>query len=197
MESLIAAIMLDREARSVTLDDDPNHGRAREPLLKILHMFRSMNLSTESGVIREIDMILLTDRGLGQESFNAPSVFSFFLSEYQPVGPVMEKGLVAPETQLFDAPKLISFVNGMFSLPHFGLADCQWWQGFGINTARYFIPDYPDGGEFECDAAASNNPGVPLRLRYTPPSWGGPTNVNNAPTSKVIDDIDLLLTGGR
>eukprot|EP00804_Cyclotella_cryptica_P011127 CCRYP_019061-RA/>CCRYP_019061-RA protein AED:0.09 eAED:0.09 QI:216/1/1/1/0.83/0.69/13/1964/1704 len=103
MEALVAAIMLDREARSVTLDDDPNHGRAREPLLKILHMFRSMNLSTKSGVIREIDMIYLTDRGLGQESFYAPSVFSFFLSEYQPVGPVMEKGLVAPETQLFDS----------------------------------------------------------------------------------------------
>lgn len=36
----IAAIMLDSEARSSTLDDDGNHGRAREPLLKIMHMVR-------------------------------------------------------------------------------------------------------------------------------------------------------------
>ena len=197
MEALVAAIMLDREARSITLDDDSNHGRAREPLLKVLHMFRSMDLSTISGAMREIDMIYLTERGLGQESFNAPSVFSFFLSEYQPVGPVLDKGLVAPETQLFDAPKLISFVNGLFSLPQFGLTDCQWWQGFGDSRARWYITDYPDGGKFGCNAAQLNNPGVPLRLRYTPPSWGGATNVNNAPVSDVIDDIDLLLTGGR
>jgi cullin-associated NEDD8-dissociated protein 1 len=78
MEALVAAIMLDREARSITLDDDSNHGRAREPLLKVLHMFRSMDLSTISGAMREIDMIYLTERGLGQESFNAPSVFSSF-----------------------------------------------------------------------------------------------------------------------
>jgi len=127
MEACVAAILLDREARSATLDDDAIHGRAREPLLKVMHMLRSMELSTESGAIREVDMIFLTERGLGQESFNAPSVFSFFLSEYQPVGPALNKGVVAPETQLFDAPKLISFMNSLFSLPAFGLTDCQWW----------------------------------------------------------------------
>lgn len=141
MEACIAAILLDSEARSSTLDDDAIHGRAREPLLKIMHMFRSMNLSTESDTKREIDMIFLTSRGIGQESFNAPSVFSFFLSEYQPVGPALNKGVVAPETQLFDAPKLISFMNGIFSLPDFGLNDCQWWQGFGHDRVRrmYFL----------------------------------------------------------
>ena len=30
-----AAILLDREARSVTLDMDPIHGQLREPLLKV------------------------------------------------------------------------------------------------------------------------------------------------------------------
>lgn len=129
---MIAAVVLDREARSTTLDDDSNHGRAREPLLEVFHLSRSMKLSTESGAVREIDMIYLKDHGLGQESFNAPSVFSFFLSEYQPVGPVMSKGLVAGETQLFDAPKLINYVNGVFSLAQFGLTDCEGWKdGFG------------------------------------------------------------------
>jgi len=197
MEACIAAILLDSEARSSTLDDDAIHGRAREPLLKIMHMFRSMNLSTESDTKREIDMIFLTSRGIGQESFNAPSVFSFFLSEYQPVGPALNKGVVAPETQLFDAPKLISFMNGIFSLPEFGLNDCQWWQGFGHDRARYWIPDYPDGGSFDCNAAENEQPGVPLRLRWKPPSWGGDTNINGAPTSQIIDEMDLLLTGGR
>ncbi|KAL7541734.1 hypothetical protein ACHAXR_011178 [Thalassiosira sp. AJA248-18] len=195
MGATIAAIMLDGEARSSTLDDDSNHGRAREPLLKIMHLFRSMKLSTESGDEREIDMIDLMGHGIGQEVFHAPSVFSFFLSEHQPVGPVLNKGLVSPEAQLFGGVNLISFVNGLFSLPVFGLTDCQ--KGFGEWRARYWIRDYPDGHFFDCDDARSQSPGVPLRLRWKPPSWGGETNVNNAPASAVIDDIDLLLTGGR
>ena len=53
---------------------------------------------------------------IGQESHHTPSVFSFFLPEYSPVGPAFDLGLVAPETQLFDPPKLIDFINGVTSL---------------------------------------------------------------------------------
>lgn len=38
---------------------------------------------------------------------------------------------------------------------------------------------------------------IPLRLNWKPPSWGGQTNVLSATASEVIEDIDLLLTGGR
>ena len=137
--------MLDSEARSTTLDDDANHGRTREPLLKIMHLYRSMQLSTATGYNREVDMIYLLERRIGQEAFRAPSVFGFFLNEYSPVGPVLNKGLVAPETQLFDAPKLISFINGLFSLPAYGLSDCVWWQGFGDYTSRYILPGKENG----------------------------------------------------
>lgn len=146
MKAMVAAIMLDREARSATLDDDANHGRSREPLLKIMHMFRSMELSTANGAKREISMMYLMDRGLGQEVFKAPSVFGFFLNEYQPIGPVLNKGLYAPETQLFDTPKLLSLINGLFSLPDFGLSDCEWWQGFGDDKSRYIMPGKCDIG---------------------------------------------------
>ena len=82
-------------------------------------------------------MVYLLECEIGQEAHRAPSVFGFFLSEFSPVGPVLNKGLVAPETQLFDAPKLLSFINGLFSLPAYGLSDCVWWQGFGEGRARY------------------------------------------------------------
>ena len=140
LESTVAAIMLDDEARSTTLDDDGNSGRAREPLLMIIHIMRSMGLSTATGAPREIDMIYLLERGVGQEAFRSPSVFSFFLNEYQPVGPVLNKGLTSPEAQLFDAPKLLGFINGLFSLPLYGLSDAIWWQGFGEGRSRYLIP---------------------------------------------------------
>ena len=38
---------------------------------------------------------------------------------------------------------------------------------------------------------------MPLRLRWTPPCWGGSTNVVGAPAADVVADIDLLLTGGK
>ena len=57
--------------------------------------------------------------------------------------------------------------------------------------------DYPDKGSFECHWDPDLFLGAPLSLRWKPPSWGGQTNVNGANTSQVIDDIDLLLTGGR
>lgn len=55
-----------------------------------------------------------------------------------------------------------------------------------------FHTDYPDGGQFDCGFAEA-----PLTLRWKPPSWGGQTNVNGASVSSIINDIDLLLTGGR
>lgn len=107
----------------------------------------------------------------------------------------MNKGLVAPETQLFDASKLINFVNGLVGLSALGLTDCEW--GVGDSRSRLWLPDYPDGGKFDCQSGPDAFNAVPLRLLWKPPSWGGNTNVRNAITSEVIDDIDLLLTGGR
>lgn len=60
-------------------------------------------------------------RHLHQQAFRQPSVFGFFLNEYQPVGPVMNKGLVSPESQLFDAPKLF----GELLLMHINLFAIQ------------------------------------------------------------------------
>ena len=57
-----------------------------------------------------------------------------------------------------------------------------------------FLPDHIEGGRFGCE---DESPGVPLRLMWKPPSWGGQTNVLGATASEVIGDIDLLLTGGR
>ena len=38
----VAAILIDREARSLVLDADPTHGQMREPLLKLYHFMRAM-----------------------------------------------------------------------------------------------------------------------------------------------------------
>ena len=67
---------------------------------------------------------------------------------------------------------------------------------FGLSFS-YCTADYPDRGLFDCPYDPELFQGVPLSLRWKPVSWGGQTNVNGASSSQVIDDIDLLLTGGR
>jgi hypothetical protein len=38
----VAATLMDREARSLTLAADPTHGQIREPILRLMHFLRAM-----------------------------------------------------------------------------------------------------------------------------------------------------------
>ena len=118
----IAAILLDREARSTTLDADPHHGVMREPLLKLHHFLRSMEFTSRDG--REIEMPNIQN-DIGMEAHKSPSVFNFYQADYQPAGPVARSGQYAPEAGLATAPYLIGFLNGMTALPARGL-DHAW-----------------------------------------------------------------------
>ena len=53
---------------------------------------------------------------IGQMAYEIPSVFSFFLPEYQPAGTVTRSSLVAPEAQVLTGPRIIDSFNGIFSL---------------------------------------------------------------------------------
>ena len=59
----LAAILLDREARSSALLADPTHGRLREPLLKVVSLMRAMDFSSKGG--REVELEGLTAK-IGQ-----------------------------------------------------------------------------------------------------------------------------------
>eukprot|EP00966_Prymnesium_polylepis_P301851 6973731-Prymnesium_polylepis.1 len=42
LAAAVRAMLLDREARSDTLDLAPSHGQLREPLLRVVHVMRAM-----------------------------------------------------------------------------------------------------------------------------------------------------------
>eukprot|EP00957_Ditylum_brightwellii_P021795 1644675-Ditylum_brightwellii.AAC.1 len=76
--ALIAAILLDPETRSLSLDADPSHGHIREPLIKVTSFLRSMGVEYYTPLSlygRMTSWQLL----IGQGPYNSPSVFSFFL----------------------------------------------------------------------------------------------------------------------
>lgn len=112
----------------------------------------------------------MSDR-IGQMAHQIPSVFSFFLKEYQTAGPVQDASLVAPEGQQYQAPLITGVLNGLFSLVKYGLVDCD--EGFGDRVSCRGIE--------EGDFARSSG-----RLVFSPRDG-----------TNLIDDLATLLTAGR
>jgi hypothetical protein len=71
----ISAVLLDREARSDLLEADPTHGSLREPILKVMHMMRSMEYTPVGD--KEIDLHNLGSY-IAQMPYRMPSVFNFY-----------------------------------------------------------------------------------------------------------------------
>ena len=178
----IAAVLLDREARNEALDFDPTHGRLREPLLKIVHFLRSMNVISVDN--REIETDNLAIK-IGQEPHNAPDVFGFFSSEYSPPGPLSKAGLVAPEAHILTTPKVVSFLNGMISAARFGITSCQ--DGFFAN--------YLDG--LMCWRIQFESPETVRQMAISNLEWTPEQGAASATAEDVVDELALVLTAGR
>ena len=150
----VAAVLLDAEATSATLDADPSSGVLREPILKLTHLMRA--LEYEAAQLRELDLPSLL-QSIGQNAYQSPSVFNFFLPGYSPNGPLAAAGLVSPEAMLGTAPYALGFLNGVGSLIKYGLSGCR--GGFGARAAK--CGSIEGGGE----AHASVHGSARTRLR--------------------------------
>lgn len=95
MKAVIRAILLDREARHVGAHS-PRFGKVREPILRLTHLWRALDASSQSGRIQ----IWYPDQYLGQAAMRSPSVFNFFSPFYKATGELSELGMLAPELQL-------------------------------------------------------------------------------------------------
>lgn len=89
LTAMIAAILLDRETRSVVLDYDPAHGSILEPFLKFVRVLRSLEFEAD---LDEPHIRLGVDLqdSIGQQCHKLPSVFSFFLPEHVPSGKILD-----------------------------------------------------------------------------------------------------------
>lgn len=114
LSAMVAAILLDRESRNVSLEADQSFGSIREPVIKVISLLRSMNyVQADDNYLSLYNLNII----IGQMAHDAPSVFSFFLPEYAPAN-VAKSSLVAPEAMLL--PNSIGLINGMLSLVNFG-----------------------------------------------------------------------------
>ena len=199
------AILLDREARSSTLDLDPTHGQLREPLLRLVHVMRAMEYTAHDG--RDPEMTSMMEK-IGQQVFQSPGVFNFFKPEYQALGAVIDSNLVAPEFEITYAPTILGFLNGISSLVRFGLTSCE--GGFG--KSQRLQPRTGGSLSRECYAPSrlirypsvdgQSLDTVTLKGALDSSSSDGVLNFSFAQgatmdAADVVSELDLLLTAGR
>jgi cullin-associated NEDD8-dissociated protein 1 len=189
MGATIAAVLLDREARAATLDVDPQHGKLREPLLKVIHLMRAMEYKPHRG--RELVLSQMEEK-VGMAPFMSPSVFNFYQPDYGPQGPLSASGLVSPEAELATAPMVVGYLNGMCSLIDVGLTG-----SFSTNTNSLCIGGFGDalGKPRRGCSAADKASGVMASTADGALSFA--VSADPTDTVGVIAELDLLLTDGR
>ena len=68
--AMVAAILLDREARSLVLLADPSHGKMREPYTRLLHALRASEVTVRDGKELEPRLDLVSALGQAPYRFN-------------------------------------------------------------------------------------------------------------------------------
>lgn len=97
MRAVYRAILLDTEARQPRTRAE-SFGKLREPLTKLVRIWRVAPARSVSGRVFSIEMGLGNE--FGQLPLASPSVFNFFRPGYAPPGEIAAAGLVAPEFQI-------------------------------------------------------------------------------------------------
>ena len=114
MQAVTAAILLDPEARDLSMAADPAFGKIREPVLRFTHWARAFGVRETD--TENVDIIRNTTppNRLNQQAYRSPSVFNFYRPGF--VAPGSESaaaGLVAPELQITTASSVTGYVNFM------------------------------------------------------------------------------------
>jgi len=113
--AVIKAILLDQEARNVAFLVDPQHGKLREPFLRVTHLLRAFR-HTVTGAFLPYDFgSAVSESTLGQYPLSAPSVFNFYLPDYEPPGAIGNAGLVGPEFQILNSVFGITTPNNVYN----------------------------------------------------------------------------------
>jgi len=113
--AVVRAILLDQEARSLAMITDPEHGKLREPFLRVTHVLRAFKFTLTGSTPINYELGF-SETTMGQFPLGAPSVFNFYSPDYQPPGRILSAGLVAPEFQILNAVFGVSLPNSFNTL---------------------------------------------------------------------------------
>ena len=123
LDTVVRAILLDPEARPNIGTASDVTGKVKEPLLRLIQLWRAFDARAESGIYRFTD----AHETFGQAHLLSPSVFNFFRPDYAPQGEIADFDLVAPEMEI--ATKALIPWSPITSTCRFstGTRPCQEW----------------------------------------------------------------------
>ncbi|MGB1249877.1 MAG: DUF1800 family protein [Candidatus Promineifilaceae bacterium] len=211
------AILLDSEARNVSLLDNSGIGKKREPLLQLVDAMRTLDLRTDFhmtytlGTLQtyglsaseadlyepDADLLLMdlnrfgnpqTYESVNQAPLRAPSVFNWWQPSYAPAGAITEAGLVSPELGHASQNNVVSYYNAFYRL-YYG----NYYRGsapvHGADRTRFAVenPDWLLNAYM--GVMDSDNNGVMDELDA---AFNDPTKVREA-SGAVVDVLDTYL----
>ncbi|MEN8773281.1 MAG: DUF1800 family protein [Akkermansiaceae bacterium] len=109
LSAVIRAVLLDPEARSGSISSGRRYGKMREPYVTYAHLSRAFSSQNENDVF-----YILTDRHLdsmGQGPLMSPTVFNFYLPDYEPADALVEEDFFAPEFEILTPLRAVSWPN--------------------------------------------------------------------------------------
>jgi uncharacterized protein (DUF1800 family) len=112
LKAVIAAILMDEEARSMASLDNPQFGKLREPILRFTHWARAFEINSAEAANEFALRNTNAPEALGQQAYRSPSVFNFYRPGY--IAPGTETGaagLTAPELQISNASTVVGYPN--------------------------------------------------------------------------------------
>ncbi|SFE07548.1 DUF1800 domain-containing protein [Paracidovorax konjaci] len=113
LRAVVAAVLLDGEARGAAGLSNPAFGRLREPMVRFVQWGRTFGLRSAQGSWKLGDLSDPASR-LGQSPLRSPSVFNFFRPGYVPPSTaIATAGQVAPEFQIVTETSVGGYLNFM------------------------------------------------------------------------------------
>lgn len=182
LKAVIKAILMDKEARECgNRVENLNKAMLREPLIRYAHFLRAVQVNKPNEELPYfLNLSLRFEYTTGQMAQLSPSVFNFFLPDYQPNGIISDLNLFAPEFQIHNSNTSIGYLN-----------EVDFWT-FRKSLMPYYNPkELAEEGE-------------ELPLEYNP-DMGFPAFIDLPVFAEVLDQggdealldrIDILMTHG-
>jgi hypothetical protein len=171
LRAVWAAVLLDDEARGPAGLTDPNFGKVRELMLRLVHWARSFGATSQAGSWK-VGNLSSSEWSLGQSPLRAPSVFNYYRPGFVPPGtPLAARGATAPEFQTINETTVGSYINHMQYVIQ---------EGIYVSSPEA-LEAYPENGSWEADIVSTYTRQLQL--------------VNDPPA--LVDHLALLLCAGQ
>lgn len=109
MKAVIKAILLDPEATSVSAYSVPYASKLREPFVRYTHISRAFPKASDRNRFWNNGVNYMNETR--QHVMASPTVFNFYLPDFEPVGEMSELNLIAPEFKLHNTATAVGYIN--------------------------------------------------------------------------------------